>query len=716
MNPMSSPPWDVQLNIFNDLLPEARLEKDFTKRDYARLQLAACHHIGFGCDLDAAYVISHLEGATEQDRTAKTLCPQTIQALLKIHGSVEARFTNDPLREIEHPVAELSYQQKIAIACQSIRLGGGVTQARFGRAHWKSPNAFHEDLIRMGGIHYDGKSRELLQLRGANRQVVETDVCQYLVDLTSSSPVQTMLGSPASGDDDTSVDKKSESSGWPTPMHWLVAVPERYLPWIVAPFLSSDAGSIDGLPQMRHFERHSQDILALPELGLELFGTPLHWAVRCRNLPLTSLLLEAGADIDARWHKKSLLMNDLIDEKRHISYSALDIAVMWHFPELVELLLSRGAATYGGYHSEKHHCVNLIGARVPTFGRHMIHGSMVQSALVSTIQVLERFGQNLDQRDSSGESTFAISLGLCDQEVYILEVLKLKKWTEEQSSMERLLHSVCKDAAIRRSRTERLKILLDLVENPNAVDDRGLNALHHAALASGSAHVQALLENSRVDRAARTGEGHTALTLAAQVGAESAVTTLWSAGADIDQCDEKGQAPLQYAVEARQLPLAVQMIQTLKAGISWNHPEDDHASTVLFSATMNRERETSALKDLLDLCPILWSPGILDESTANQWTVLHEAVWFGDFVGLCALIKAGASLTKSSTRKWGNRRTGTPYEVAVRRLESLRSLGEDGWTRNSIEWIRNGDRARWNAYLDNLSKISAHLAGFEPVI
>jgi ankyrin repeat protein len=713
---MSSPPWDVQLNIFNDLLPEARLEKDHTKRDYARLQLAACHHIGFGCDQDAAYVISHLEGAIGNDRTAKTLYPQTIQALRNIYEPAEARVVQRPSRDMDHPSAELSFQQKIAIACQSVRLGEKIAQARFSRAHWKSPDCFHEDLIRMGGTQNDDKSRELVELRSANGLVVEKDVRQYLLDLTSSSPVQTMLGSLSSGNDGTLIDKKSKPNGWPTPMHWLVAVPERYLPFILAPILRSDTGSIHGLPRMRHFERRTQDILALPELCLELFGTPLHWAVRSRNLLLASLLLDAGADIDARWHKESLLMNDLIDEKRPLSYSALDIAVMWHFPELVELLLSRGAATYGGYHFEKHHCVNLIGARVPTFGRHMIHGSMIQAALVSTIQVLEKFGQNLDQRNSSGESTFAISVGLCDQEVYILEVLKLKKWTEAQSSLERLLHSVCKDAAIRRSHTERLKILLGLVENPNVVDHRGLNALHYAALASSSALIQALLEDSRVDPTLCTREGHTALTLAAQAGAESAVTTLWNAGANIDQCDEKGQVPLQYAVEARQLSLTVHMVQTLKASISWNHPDIDRASTVLFSATINSERETSVLKDLLDGCPILKSPDILNKTTANNWTVLHEAAWYGDFVGLCALIEAGASLNISSTRKWGNRRRGTPYEVAVRRSESLKSLGKDGWTQSSIEWIRNGDRARWNAYLDNLSKISAHLAGLEPVI
>jgi ankyrin repeat protein len=706
MNPMSSPPWDVQLNIFNDLLPEARLEKDLAKRDYARLQLAACHHIGFGCDIDAAYVISHLESATGHDRTAMTLCPQTIEALRKIFGPVEACVIHRPLRDMKHPSAELSYQQKIAIACQSVRLGGKITQARFRRAHWKSPNAFHEDLIRMGGTQNDDKSRELVELCNATGRVVETDVRQYLVDLTSSSPGQIMLGSPSSGNDDTSVDEESGSYRWPTPMHWLVAVPERYLRIILAPLLGSDAGSI----------HRTQGIFILSELGLELFGTPLHWAVRCRNLLLTSLLLDAGADINARWHKESLLTNDLIDEKRPLSYSALDIAVMWHFPELVELLLLRGAATHGGYHFEKHHCVNLIGARVPTFGRHMIHGSMTQSALVSTIQVLEKFGQNLDQRNSSGESTFAISLGLCDQEVYILEVLKLKKCTEEQSSLERLLHLVCKNAAIRRSRTERLKVLLDLVENPNAVDERGLTALHHAALASSSAHIQTLLADSRADPTVCTRDGHTALTLAARAGAESAVTTLWNACADIDQCDDNGQAALQYAVEARQSSLAVQMIQTLKAIVSWNHPGRDHPSTVLFSATMNHERETSVLKDLLDLCPILRSPDILNESTTNKWTVSHEAVWYGDFVGLCALVEAGASLTISSTRKHGKRRTGTPYEVAVRRLESLKSLGKDGWRQSSIEWIRNSGRARWNAYLDNLSKISAHLAGFEPAI
>jgi ankyrin repeat protein len=114
---------------------------------------------------------------------------------------------------------------------------------------------------------------------------------------------------------------------------------------------------------------------------------------------------------------------------------------------------------------------------------------------------------------------------------------------------------------------------------------------------------------------------------------------------------------------------------------------------------------------MLDACPILHSLKVLNECTVNDWTVLHQAAWYGDFHGVHALVEAGASRTVASTRGAGRRRKGTPYEVVTRRLESLRELGEDGWRMNSISWIEHGGRGRWAAYLDELSKISDHLAG-----
>jgi ankyrin repeat protein len=651
-------------------------------------------------------VIGHLEGAVECDRTAQALYPQTIEALIELQDQSQRLNTSTPSEDMQRPSAELPYHYKVAVASLSIRLGSSMTKVRVGGDEWQSLIDFHEELNRSWT-----QNCEFVELCGTDGRVVKKNMFQHLLDLTKHPSTGTKLLNLHDGTGDMAFDEPQPTwNNWPTPMHWLISMPDSYLTSLTEALLRPATSSKVCTAHMVNYERSTQDVFMLPDLGIELFGTPLHWAVRCRNLPLATVLLDHGADINARWFRRLPLVNDRIDEKRPLSYSALDIAVMWHFPELVKLLLSRNAETYGGYHYEKHHCVNLIGAPVPMFARHVAHGIMVRSALISTIRVLEESGQSLDQKNSSGESTFSLALEVCDQEVYILETLRLRSWTADQRLLERLLHSVCKDAAVRRSRTERLRILLPLVDDPNAVDDRGLSALHHASLASGASHVQILLNDARVKPTMFTKDGHSALTLAAQAGAESTITAAWEAGVDVEQCDKNGRAPLQCALEARQTSLAVQMIQILRVSVSWSCNELEHPSSALFSATRSRERETSILKDLLDECPILQTLEVLNERTANNWTVLHQAAWYGDFQGVHALIEAGASRTIASTRGAGRRRKGTPYEVVALHLASLKSLGEDGWKLNSISWIEHGGRARWAAYLDELSKISDHLA------
>lgn len=500
---------------------------------------------------------------------------------------------------------------------------------------------------------------------------------------------------------------------WPNVLHWMVAIPSHKLPHsLSASFVSSTRNS---KALMSLLEVSSPDVWHVAGMQAELFGTPLHWAVRCGNLRLTKLFLDAGADINARWTREALQTNVTDASKLLVSYSALDLAAQWHFPEIVQLLLEHGAETYGGIRYDKtvieqHHSASLIGTAVAPFARHFVHGGRVQQASMRTITAFANHGISFGCQDSKNNNVLRLAFSHCDQEDYILDGLIQYSNACDWSWLEELLPSMCQQASIRRCSEGRIRLALSVIGDPNVLDGvSGNNGLHCAALSSSEAVAQQLLAHARIRPDEVNRAGRTALMLAAETGAVSVAILLIRSGVSVEQSDASGRTALCIAIESRQIDM-VSFLMDAQAETSWEIShyfegfEEVRSETVLTLAAVGQKREYSMLKKILDNCENCRSQESIDQQDEDGWTALHQAVWYGDFEGLHALLELGACASIVAKREWED---GETAEGLAKRLWAQLTLIGDGY--GEVPWLEKGLEYDYEAYKVDMSKMVAHL-------
>ncbi|NWX41031.1 NOTC3 protein, partial [Steatornis caripensis] len=94
--------------------------------------------------------------------------------------------------------------------------------------------------------------------------------------------------------------------------------------------------------------------------------------------------------------------------------------------------------------------------------------------------------------------------------------------------------------AARYARADAAKRLLDAGADTNAQDNAGRTPLHAAVTADAQGVFQILIRNRSTDLDARTGDGSTALILAARLAVEGMVEELIACHADVNAVDESG--------------------------------------------------------------------------------------------------------------------------------------------------------------------------------
>lgn len=157
------------------------------------------------------------------------------------------------------------------------------------------------------------------------------------------------------------------------PLHWLIMFSDAEI---------EEMGGLLANPRNIDATSSRYD---LPTHNLALTGSPLHWAVVSRNREATRTLLHFGADINLLYGNRT----------------ALDLAVELHLYEIVELLLSQNASfeSGSGFGRSSSH---LIAGNTSIYHRQLIHGwhHDCQHAVASTVQVLKKYGCNIDSRDA----------------------------------------------------------------------------------------------------------------------------------------------------------------------------------------------------------------------------------------------------------------------------------------------------------------------------
>ncbi|KAL8716078.1 MAG: hypothetical protein Q9225_006236 [Loekoesia sp. 1 TL-2023] len=270
----------------------------------------------------------------------------------------------------------------------------------------------------------------------------------------------------------------------PTPLHWLIMFDAQEAEEVGTALVRGAhtrgpcKDLLDSVPS------EGEGVFILPDHCLELFGTPLHWAVRTRNLDLVRLLCCLGANVNARW--TTLPQGNLDPQRLTLPHlSPLDLAVQFHLPEIAEALIGLGAQWLGSSIGDPHSALHCIGQTSMPFSRYLLHGDAYRDALEQTLAVITSHGHAL---------------------------------------------------------------IIDHIPNINALDERGQNALHYSAITGNRAIASILCNHVSIDIDSKSSHTNTALHLAATFGSVDVLTLLIQKGACMEALDSFRNTALQLAV------------------------------------------------------------------------------------------------------------------------------------------------------------------------
>ncbi|XP_074427930.1 neurogenic locus notch homolog protein 3-like, partial [Larus michahellis] len=145
--------------------------------------------------------------------------------------------------------------------------------------------------------------------------------------------------------------------------------------------------------------------------------------------------------------------------------------------------------------------------------------------------------------------------------------------------------------AARYARADAAKRLLDAGADPNAQDKAGRTPLHAAVTADAQGVFQILIRNRSTDLDARTGDGSTALMLAARLAVEGLVEELVACHADVNAVDESGKSALHWAAAVNN----VEATRALLRGGANKDLQDGKEETPLFLAAREGSLEAARL-------------------------------------------------------------------------------------------------------------------------
>ncbi|KAM7216775.1 ankyrin [Rhypophila decipiens] len=613
------PPPQTQQDLANQIQNSIGHQNDETKKAHLHLQLAVTYHIGYGLEPDCLLVLHHLRAASNANSVARALLPAVSQALAMDEKDAEPDTTSNHYLPLK-----ASFGSSRMVQDDTCNLASTLNALKIS-------------------LTIQDQTMLIEALTAACREA-DFDAAK----LVARSCTTVMTG-----------------SGKPNPFHWLITFVHAQAKELFH-ILSQHKAEYSSL-----LAHDSGPPVYFPHQCMELFGTPLHWATRAGNLELVTLLIEYGADVNIRWQSRAPGAPEVPLLKYQPSYSPLDLAVAYHFSDIVKVLLQAGSPTSGGSIEWTYTPFHLIGMRTMPFARFAAHGERSRLALRNTIHALKAHGLDINAVDSESDTPLTLAVRSIDIEPYILEEL-LDAGAGTCSAFEALHGNV----VIRASRfcSDRLgsgwktRLLLPLVEDLNALDPEGISAMHYCAVLGDVSTAMVLLDTKRVNTANRSLAGHTALTIAALSGSASVIECLVEAGGDLELPDGSGYTALAGAVLQRKLEASVALIRA-GANVSWAK------HNVLHLAVTNASQRPSIVQELLNDCPEqLCKTALLNGFDQMGWTPMQRAAYFGDVDGVDALLDAGAdhlTFKHPAYMSMG----GTPLQVVTKFLERLKNNG-----------------------------------------
>lgn len=494
----------------------------------------------------------------------------------------------------------------------------------------------------------------------------------------------------------------------PNPLHWLIMFPYDEARVLLDLLIF---GSTSVQDQQRGVCRTALNtscvrMINLPKYCIDLFGTPLHFAVRCGFQDLVHSFIRYGADVNKRWEARLIPTSDG-HFVRYPSFSPLDIAVTYHLADIVQLLLEAGAITYGGDVDWEYSAFHMIGQKTIPFARFVMHGSHSRTAATRTIRTLHGWGLDINSHDSLGQTPLLCAAEYHDIDDYVLEELLEAGARADASTahpgcgVATLLAQCCAD---RRFISSNLRLLLPQVDAINRLDIRGRNALHYCALFDGIEMARILLAQPGIDVDCKTNdeERNTPLLFAATFGSRDVAGLLIKGNANIELADGRGSSPLKVAVSCRHIDVAGLLI--LAGASLMFRTQSGMTENILHHAVMRVSQLPSVVGPILRMLPMERIAEVLDEFDGAGWTPLHYASHFGDLEGTIALLEAGANADLFKYPQYAKSLSnggGTPLQLVtlLRQKIQQRGLGTEH------DAVKQGGPAAEVRFKDRLEEI-----------
>lgn len=622
--------WSVQVHTVDFLIKQVQAVETDDEYHAQCAKLAFCYHVGFGVKPDRIEMFRLLGVSAQANLQAK----QVFQRLWAAIGSEEIAAFVDTSHGLETELSYLEASQNVTYYSTRCRMS------------WLADRH----------VHLPDIENSLRATEAHQNENMPSSVSKDLYIACSSGDFDKAMAL-------CSVCKKYElDEENPTPLHWLVMFDKKQLRDLGRKLVTGPCHDlINSSPTV------GPGNLTFPQHGLELSGPPLHWAIRTRNLPMVCLLLDLGADIDRRSRVVEAFHRELnLDKPR--AMSPLDIAVQLHLPEIVDVLLRRGAERVGSFPLETQHSgLSCFGYDHHAFTHYLIHGSQYREAASRTLGVLTQHGFDIQEVNTNGEDALMTTLSYPDTEAYVIEELLRAGLNADKKSLDDDSNAVtiaATSALCRKCTTKPLALIAPNMETINDVNKAGYNALHYYCIGGNSDAVEILVQQPNFDINVQTSGGASALHIAAWFEWPELIDTLVRHGMSLEAHDHSFFTPLRRATTERKLR-SIDRLLDLGARVIFCD-----SKSILHLATATEPTDTSIVRELLDSHEILRSARIIDcKYVRTKATALHLATIYGDYEAVEALLFYGAD--RNTYACYGPKLSGKPVDFATSILKSI---------------------------------------------
>ena len=651
----ADPPWELQQETARLLSRQVESKRSKGQPEYfdACLQLALCYHIGYGVEPNSSRMFDYLTMSLEGHSYTKAIYHRLLLALgSKNFEAADISFETEldhalELREQANPEDYFADRVRIHQRIQMSKTSFTPHSQIRGRDLSSVPL---KDFLEPNGC-------ALLSLTLSDNKYTDEEVSTALTLACKKGDAGAAMKLCAY------CNKFIVDPEVPSPLHWLImfdAKDAEALATALVGHKSQYRGPCRDL--LNSQSSAGEDVIILADHCLDLFGTPLHWAVRTRNKTLVRLLCHLGADINIQW-KTNLYSNADIGRPRWPPLRPLDLAVQYHLPEIIELLLALGAQWHGASFGAPSSALLCIGKACIPFSRYMLHGDAFLDALHQTLAVISKHGYDINEKDSFGYTALMILLQDCDCEAYVVEGLLKAGASADGTTFDNDANVavIIASSSSRRHNTGNLSLVIDHISNINALDRMGRNALHYSAILGNIAIATILCNHDSIDVDMKSLDRETALHFAAIFGNADVITTLIKKGAYIEATDKDGSTALELAAFHKRKSATDILLRASADSVF----KSTRGGNVLHSATANIRSETTMVSYLLQAYPELRSTAILNGVDPIGRTPLHRAADYGDYDAVHALLAYGAN------RELLDGGWNTPYDLVLGNIKTI---------------------------------------------